>query len=117
MFFRSNGFRAVSVLRNFYDDTPEDAYLMQYRFDSQPPPPSIRTTASRVWPDRAERKEPRASRWPLLVGPRLLARYLSTARDLNGAECAIETRSVSEVKRLAAPAYASGYDVHVNNPG
>ena len=32
LFFRSSGFRAVSVLREFYEDTPEDAYLMQYRF-------------------------------------------------------------------------------------
>jgi [ribosomal protein S18]-alanine N-acetyltransferase len=32
LFFRSSGFRAVSVLRDFYEDTPEDAYLMQYRF-------------------------------------------------------------------------------------
>jgi ribosomal-protein-alanine N-acetyltransferase len=32
LFFRSAGFRAVSVLREFYEDTPEDAYLMQYRF-------------------------------------------------------------------------------------
>ena len=31
LFFRSCGFRAVSVLRSFYDDSPEDAYLMQYR--------------------------------------------------------------------------------------
>jgi ribosomal-protein-alanine N-acetyltransferase len=31
LFFRSVGFRAVSVLRKFYEDTPEDAYLMQYR--------------------------------------------------------------------------------------
>jgi len=31
LFFRENGFRAVSVLKNFYEDTPEDAYLMQYR--------------------------------------------------------------------------------------
>jgi ribosomal-protein-alanine N-acetyltransferase len=36
LFFRTAGFRAVSVLRNFYDDTPEDAYLMQYRFDAEP---------------------------------------------------------------------------------
>lgn len=35
LFFRSNGFRAVSVLRNFYEDTPEDAYLMQYRYQYQ----------------------------------------------------------------------------------
>ncbi len=35
LFFRSLGFRAVSVLRDFYEDTTEDAYLMQYRY--QPP--------------------------------------------------------------------------------
>jgi ribosomal-protein-alanine N-acetyltransferase len=34
LFFRSLGFRAVSVLRNFYEDTPEDAYLMQFRYSS-----------------------------------------------------------------------------------
>ncbi|MCC7087411.1 MAG: ribosomal protein S18-alanine N-acetyltransferase [Pirellulales bacterium] len=32
LFFRSAGFKAVSVLRGFYEDTPEDAYLMQYRY-------------------------------------------------------------------------------------
>ena len=32
VFFRSQGFRAVSVLRDFYEDTTEDAYLMQYRY-------------------------------------------------------------------------------------
>jgi [ribosomal protein S18]-alanine N-acetyltransferase len=32
LFFRENGFRAVSVLRGYYADTPEDAYLMQYRY-------------------------------------------------------------------------------------
>ena len=30
VFFRNHGFRAVSVLRGFYDDTPEDAYMMEY---------------------------------------------------------------------------------------
>lgn len=30
-FFKSQGFRAISVLRDFYEDTTEDAYLMQYR--------------------------------------------------------------------------------------
>src|SRR5207248_7607413 len=34
LFFRSVGFRAVSVLRKFYEDTPEDAYLMQYRYSA-----------------------------------------------------------------------------------
>jgi ribosomal-protein-alanine N-acetyltransferase len=32
LFFRENAFRAVSVLRDYYEDTPEDAYLMQYRY-------------------------------------------------------------------------------------
>jgi ribosomal-protein-alanine N-acetyltransferase len=32
LFFRSQGFKAVSVLRDFYDDTTEDAYVMQYRY-------------------------------------------------------------------------------------
>jgi [ribosomal protein S18]-alanine N-acetyltransferase len=31
LFFRDLGFRAISVLRDFYDDTVEDAYLMQFR--------------------------------------------------------------------------------------
>jgi ribosomal-protein-alanine N-acetyltransferase len=34
LFFRTLGFRAVSVLREFYEDTPEDAYLMQYRYST-----------------------------------------------------------------------------------
>jgi ribosomal-protein-alanine N-acetyltransferase len=32
IFFRSQGFRAVNVLRDFYEDTTEDAYLMQLRY-------------------------------------------------------------------------------------
>lgn len=36
LFFRSLGFRAISVLRDYYDDTTEDAYLMQYRYVPQP---------------------------------------------------------------------------------
>lgn len=31
IFSRSCGFRAISVLRDYYDEPPEDAYLMQYR--------------------------------------------------------------------------------------
>ena len=30
VFFRSLGFRAITVLKDFYEDTTEDAYLMQY---------------------------------------------------------------------------------------
>ncbi len=37
LFFRENGFRAISVLHKFYDDTPEDAYLMQYRYRTEKP--------------------------------------------------------------------------------
>jgi len=37
LFFRDNGFRAVSVLRAYYEDTPEDAYLMQYRYRAEKP--------------------------------------------------------------------------------
>ncbi len=32
LFFKTIGFKAISVLRDFYDDTDEDAYLMQYRY-------------------------------------------------------------------------------------
>src|SRR6476620_6689447 len=32
LFFRTQGFRATRVLRGFYDDSGEDAFLMQYRF-------------------------------------------------------------------------------------
>ena len=30
LFFRSLGYRAISVLKDFYQDTTEDAYLLQY---------------------------------------------------------------------------------------
>src|SRR5947208_862590 len=31
LFFRSQGFKAVRVLRSYYDDSGEDAFLMNYR--------------------------------------------------------------------------------------
>jgi ribosomal-protein-alanine N-acetyltransferase len=34
LFFRGQGFRAVSVVRGHYDDTTEDAYYMQFRLDT-----------------------------------------------------------------------------------
>ena len=34
MFFKERGFRAVRVLRNHYEDTTEDAYVMQYRLEA-----------------------------------------------------------------------------------
>jgi ribosomal-protein-alanine N-acetyltransferase len=41
LFFRTLAFRAVTVLRQFYEDTPEDAYLMQYRYSG----PSVALSA------------------------------------------------------------------------
>jgi ribosomal-protein-alanine N-acetyltransferase len=35
LFFRQNGFKATSVLHDFYDDSPEDAYLMQYSHEAE----------------------------------------------------------------------------------
>ena len=32
LFFQKVGFRAISLLRGFYDDTVEDAYLMEHRY-------------------------------------------------------------------------------------
>lgn len=33
LFFKKCGFRAISVLRDFYEESAEDAYLMQYRYE------------------------------------------------------------------------------------
>ncbi len=46
LFFRENGFRAVSVLRAYYEDTPEDAYLMQYRY--RPEKPAVLQPINRI---------------------------------------------------------------------
>ena len=46
LFFKSIGFRAISVLRDFYDDTIEDAYLMQYRY--QPTPEELAQPHNRI---------------------------------------------------------------------
>ncbi len=35
LFYRNQGFRAVGVLRNYYEDTAEDAYSMQYVLNPQ----------------------------------------------------------------------------------
>ena len=32
LFFRSAGFRATQILKNYYEQMQEDAYLMQYRY-------------------------------------------------------------------------------------
>jgi ribosomal-protein-alanine N-acetyltransferase len=46
LFFRDAGFRAVSVLRDFYEDTTEDAYLMQYRY--QPVATEVTLSTNRI---------------------------------------------------------------------
>jgi [ribosomal protein S18]-alanine N-acetyltransferase len=48
LFFRSAGFKAVSVLRGFYEDTPEDAYLMQYRYRGNEVPAIAEESLSRM---------------------------------------------------------------------
>ncbi len=35
LFFREIGFRATNILRNFYEEMSEDAYLMQYRLSAE----------------------------------------------------------------------------------
>jgi ribosomal-protein-alanine N-acetyltransferase len=34
LFFKTHTFKAVTVLRQHYEDTDEDAYIMQFRLDS-----------------------------------------------------------------------------------
>ena len=46
LFFRDLGFRAISVLRDFYVDTIEDAYLMQFRCPAGEP--SFTTPHNRI---------------------------------------------------------------------
>src|SRR5262245_40362969 len=36
LFFRSQDFKAVKVLRDYYEDSGEDAYLMEYRIADEP---------------------------------------------------------------------------------
>lgn len=37
LFFHSQGFRAVSILKDFYNDTAEDAYVMEYSVEAPKP--------------------------------------------------------------------------------
>ena len=45
-FMRASGLRAISVLRDFYDDTTEDAYLFEYRL----PQPSVQEELDAAFP-------------------------------------------------------------------
>ena len=53
LFFRDIGFRAISLLRNFYEDTTEDAYLMQLRYSAQNQASESVTTLDQNRPNRA----------------------------------------------------------------
>jgi ribosomal-protein-alanine N-acetyltransferase len=46
LFFRNASFRAISVLKDFYEDTTEDAYLMQYVY--QPAAAEVASRPSRL---------------------------------------------------------------------
>jgi ribosomal-protein-alanine N-acetyltransferase len=41
LLFKAAGFRAVTVLRSYYEDSPEDAYLMQFRHSYEEAPEAI----------------------------------------------------------------------------
>ena len=48
LFFRAQGFKAISLLRDFYEDTTEDAYLMQYRYVASPAEAETHNRISRL---------------------------------------------------------------------
>ena len=48
MFFKQLGFRATSVLRSYYEDSPEDAYLMQFRHVPEEMEATIPIRGSRI---------------------------------------------------------------------
>lgn len=52
-FYRVMGFRATRVLRDFYELTPEDAYVMQYFVGPKPHEPTLLQAK-----ERAEREQP-----------------------------------------------------------
>jgi len=48
LFFKQLGFRATSVLRSYYEDSPEDAYLMQFRYEPDEIEATIPIRGSRI---------------------------------------------------------------------
>ena len=48
LFFKSHGFKAVSILRNHYDDTTEDAYVMRYRMNEKSVVPVAEPARNRI---------------------------------------------------------------------
>src|SRR5947208_3372161 len=45
LFFQKQGFKAVRVLRSYYEDTGEDAFLMQYKITEDVPEEADETTS------------------------------------------------------------------------
>ena len=48
IFFKSQEFRAVTVLRNHYDDTSEDAYIMRYQLQTETIPMIAGSVVNRI---------------------------------------------------------------------
>ncbi len=48
LFFKTQGFKAINVLRRHYDDTAEDAYIMQFRLDADEEAPSQYAPHNRI---------------------------------------------------------------------
>ncbi len=48
LFFRSQDFKAVRVLRNYYEDSGEDAFLMEYRVGGEDDADAFDTPANRI---------------------------------------------------------------------
>ena len=48
LFFRTAGFRATTVLREFYEDTSEDAYVMQFLYQPKPAELPVNRIADRL---------------------------------------------------------------------
>lgn len=48
LFFKTQGFYAVTVLRNHYDDTCEDAYIMRYQLQTESIPMIAGSTVNRL---------------------------------------------------------------------
>ncbi len=48
MFFRSHGFQATKLLRNYYEDSGEDAYQMEFRAPAFDPFEGVESTVNRI---------------------------------------------------------------------
>jgi ribosomal-protein-alanine N-acetyltransferase len=48
LFFRAQDFRATRVLRNYYEDSGEDAFQMEYRIDGDEGGDRLEAPANRI---------------------------------------------------------------------